>query len=450
MIMSTLLAFVFALALLIAVHEWGHYRVAVACGVRVLRFSLGFGRVLWSRRNAAGTEFAVSWLPLGGYVRMLDEREAPVVSEQRRWAFNTQSLVKRSAIVAAGPLANLVLAVLLYTLAHLWGMEQAAPVLGVPLPHSLAERAGLQLQDRVQSVWQDGQEPQRLASFEALRWQITQATLVGSDLQLHVQGPDARPRELVLPLSQLDAQDLGPGLWERVGLGGPYTAPLLGAVLEGGPAQQAGLREGDRIVAIDGQPMADAARARAAIRAWSGAAPQSWDIVRAGHALRLAVTPRWVEQAGQRQPRVEAFVGAVPEMVQVRYGPWDSLSRAAEQTAQTASLTLRMMGRMLLGQASVKNLSGPVTIAEFAGRSAHLGLSAYLAFLALVSVSLGVLNLLPLPMLDGGHLLYYLFEAVSGRPVSDLWLDRLQKGGMVVLGLLMSVALFNDLSRLLG
>jgi len=451
--MITVLAFVVTLGLLIVVHEYGHYRVAVACGVKVLRFSVGFGRTLWRRRRGE-TEFVVAALPLGGYVRMLDEREGPVAPEDLGRAFNRQPLARRAAIVSAGPLANLLLAVLLYAAANWIGVDEVKAVIGTPVAASIAERAGLRAGDWIQQQSTDGESWDDVRSMTELRWAMTQAVLHRQPLQLRVTDAGGRGlRVVVLDLDRADAGEIDAQLMQRIGISGPFNPPVMGQVNPGGAAARAGLREGDLVLSVDGVAVSDGAKLREMIRAnavGGRAVPMQWHVARGAQRLDLDVQPAVVEDGGRRVGRIDAYIGGPPEMVSVRYGLVEGLAQGAMRTWEMSTLTLRMIGRMLIGEASLKNLSGPLTIADYAGQSVQLGLAYYLGFLALVSVSLGVLNLLPLPMLDGGHLMYYVFEAVTGRPVSTAWLERLQRGGVAVLLLMMSLALYNDMARLLG
>ncbi|MHB1121252.1 MAG: RIP metalloprotease RseP [Ramlibacter sp.] len=457
--MLTILAFIVALGLLIAVHEYGHYRVAVARGVKVLRFSVGFGHVLYRwkpRRQRPGqdTEFVIGAFPLGGYVKMLDEREGPVDPAERHLAFNTQPLRSRAAIVAAGPAANLLLAVLLYAAVNWYGVQEPTPVLASPVAGSVAQEAGLRGGEQVQQAGFDGEPLRPLRSFEELRWLLTRGALDGRDVKLQFTRSDERgAREAVLALGTLPSREADAQLFRRIGILGPWTAPVIGEVMPGGAAARAGLQQGDRVLAIGATPVVDGQQLRELIRASAGAgqpAREPWRVQRDGRTIEVAVQPDAVRDGDKPVGRIGAYVGAPPQMVTVRHGPIDGLVKGAVRTWEVSLLSLRMMGRMVIGEASLKNLSGPLTIADYAGKSASLGLTHYLVFLALISVSLGVLNLLPLPVLDGGHLMYYLWEAVTGKSVSDAWMERLQRGGIAVLLVMMSIALFNDVSRLFG
>ncbi len=451
--MLTLAAFLLALGLLIVVHEYGHYRVAVACGVKVLRFSIGFGKTLvrWQPQGSP-TEFVIAAFPLGGYVKMLDEREAPVASEERARAFNTQPLHSRVAIVAAGPVANLLLAVLLYAVVNWIGVQNPAAILASPAAGSIAAQAGLVGGDRVLRAGFDGGDLQAVESFEDIRWFLTRGALEGQDVRLEVTGPArGTSDDVLLKLSVMDARDADAQLFQRIGIVGPFSRPVLGAVVLGAAADQAGLRDGDLVLQVGSVPVVDGQQLRQLIRSsvvQGEAVPAVWKISRAGADLEVTVKPETRQEGELAIGKIGAYVGAMPELVMVRYGAAEGLWRGMIRTWEVSVLTLRMMGKMLVGEASLKNLSGPLTIADYAGKSAGMGLTQYLLFLALISVSLGVLNLLPLPVLDGGHLMYYLWEGITGKSVSDAWMERLQRGGVAILLTMMSIAIFNDITRL--
>lgn len=482
--MLTLIAFLFALTLLIAVHEYGHYRMAVACKVPVLVFSIGFGKVLYRWRPARprlgqNTEFVIGALPLGGYIQMLDSREGDVPPDVLPLAFDQQSLKVRAAIVAAGPLANLLLAVLLFTGLAWWGQPQALPILASPVPGSWAEQAGLQGGERVLTVEIDGETVEDIQRFESLYMLTAKSELNNSAMTWtlrreaaakHVELRIPSPEELALPSTDSNA-DMS--RWRALGLRGPSTLSMIGKIEEGSAAQQAGLKPGDQVIRVDGKLVADAQQLRDWIRAQPQSQPQSlpddvrlqegsqaragtiaqiWEIDRAGQKLTLPVQPRWTVLPGQDKSegvmRVGAIVGAPPETQWVSLGPWEGIKQGLGQVKQLTVMTFNLIGKMLTGGASSKHLSGPISIAEQAGQSAQLGLAAYVSFLGLISVSLGLLNLLPLPMLDGGHLMYYLWESLTGKPVSVAWQRGLQKVGLALLISIMTLAVFNDLTRL--
>ena len=452
--MLTLVAFIVALGLLIAIHEYGHYRVAVACGVKVLRFSIGMGKPLlrWTRPGS-DTEFVIAVLPLGGYVRMLDEREGAVPAEQLHQAFNRQPLRKRAAIVAAGPLANLLLAVALYSVVNWVGVEQPKAIVSAPEAGSLARAAGLQGGEWIQSV-QLGQAPaQAVESFEDLRWQLTQAALNAQDIRLFWRDTrSGRQGEGVLKLADLGSAALDQSMLTAIGITAPWTPPVVGEVMANMPAARAGLQAGDVVQTVNGQPVVDGAQLRSLIRSAVQNPPvaQAWVVERQSRLQTLEVVPELATTEQGQIGRIGAYIGGMPAMVTVRKGALDGVVAGMVRTWNVSVLSLQMMGKMLVGEASLKNLSGPLTIADYAGKSASLGWIQYVLFLALISVSLGVLNLLPLPVLDGGHLMYYLWEGVTGHPVNDVWMERLQRVGISLLLVMMSIALFNDISRIWG
>ena len=356
--------------------------------------------------------------------------------------------------MAAGPVANLLLAVLLYAVVNWIGSEQPKAIIAQPPTASLAATAGLKAGDEIVSVQEQGEEAQTIRSMEDLRWHITRAALDRFDLMLQVKeaGRDST-RQVNLPMTQLDIREADAQMYRKIGLAAPLTLPVMGELVAGGAGDKAGLKRGDRVISIDGVVMQDGAQLREAIRAsvqGDQAVQKIWVLERSGLMLELPVVVTVKTEGDKSSGRIEAFVGSLPQMTQVSYGFFEGISLGAQKTWDISMLTLRMMGKMVIGEASLKNLSGPLTIADVAGKSASLGLVQYLVFLALISVSLGVLNLLPLPVLDGGHLMYYLWEAVTGKAVTEVWLERLQRGGVAVLMAMMAVALFNDVNRLFG
>lgn len=444
--MQTVLAFLVAISVLIFVHEMGHYWVARRCGVRVLRFSIGFGKPLWRyQRDAGSTEWVIAWIPLGGYVKMLDEREAPVPHAWLAQAFNRKPVAQRMAIVAAGPLVNLLLAVLLYAAVSAIGVREVLPVLGTPPANTPAHEAGVQGGDEVIAIEFDGRR-HAVRSWQDLRWQFIRAAEEPS-VSLEVRR-DGKTRALALRLIPA-AADYGDAWFASLGLRLPDVPPLIGRVLPDGAAAAAGLQTGDRVLSVDGAGVDSAAALRSLLRQ-SADKPLDLTVERAGRELALRVVPRQRDDGGRTIGYIGAEIGGPPPTAVVRLDVIDALAHGMQQTWQMSTLTLKMLGKMLLGQASLKQLSGPLAIADYAGKSAALGLTAYLTFLAVISVSLGVLNLLPIPLLDGGHLLYYSLEAIRGRALPESWELIGQRVGMVLLAALMLVAISNDLFRMLS
>ncbi|CAK7062802.1 RIP metalloprotease RseP [Saezia sanguinis] len=445
----TILAFIVALSILIVVHEYGHYRVAVACGVKVLRFSLGFGKPLLTWRYGPDrTEFAIAPIPFGGYVRMLDEREAPVDEAEVHRAFNRQPLRSRALIVAAGPVMNLILAVLFFAAIAFVGFDEPRAILAAPAENSVMQQAGIQSGDEVTGMIVGQGELRPIVLASDLRLKLIEAALSEKDVQLQLRSQSAGTRLVSLPLSQVGSKNVGPEFFAQIGYSGVLAPPVITQVLADGAAQRAGMQVGDLVMSVDGRPVTDRNALLRLIRQSNAEKPSAWEIDRNGTIMQLNVQPDRVEEQGSWVGKIGAGIGSAAEMVTIRYGILDSLNYGLNQTWTHSWLTLKLIGKMLVGQANIKNLSGPITIADVAGDSLRSGWIPYLGYLALISLSLGVLNLLPLPILDGGHLMYYLYEAVRGKPVSEAWMLNLQRAGIFLLLLMMFVATFNDITRL--
>lgn len=447
-VLHTILWFLIAIGILVVVHEFGHYLAARLAGVKVLRFSVGFGKPLFSHRFGRDqTEWVLSALPFGGYVKMLDEREGEVPAAEAHRSFNRATVWRRFGIVAAGPIANFLLAIVFYWALFLHGLPAMKPMIGEPPANTPAALAGLVAGDEIRRV--NGNDT---PSFQDLRLNLLRAGVAGDALTLEL----ADGRSVQLDAAPMQTENLEQDILRPLGIVryDPEIEPVIGQVLPDGVAARAGLQPGDRVIAANGTSMANWQDLVQWVRQHP-AKPLRIEYERQGQRGELTVVPDAVDEAGQRVgkigagPRIDESTLAML-MTEVRYGPVDALWRGAVKTWDMSLFTLEMMGRMVMGQVSWKNLSGPLTIADYAGQSAALGWVSFVGFLALVSVSLGVLNLLPVPLLDGGHLMYYVAEVFTGRPVSERTMEIGSRIGMILLLLLMSFALFNDLQRLIG
>ncbi|AUT59259.1 RIP metalloprotease RseP [Paraburkholderia terrae] len=454
-----LVAFAVAIGVLVVVHEYGHYSIARLCGVKVLRFSIGFGKPLarWVSKKT-GTEWTIAALPLGGYVKMLDEREegAPIAPEDLPRAFNRQSVGKRIAIVAAGPIANFILAIVLFAAVFATGVTEPAAIVAAPAVETAAARAGFDGGETVVAVRDaNAGESEPVRSWSDLRWKLLGAAFDHKRVVLTAKDTHGT-FDFPLDLQNLSDKEVDDDFMSRLGFEPGGGTLSVAGVQPGSAALQAGLLAGDRIRAVDGHPADNATTFINYIKSHAGK-PIVLQIERgaknqqAGALQNLTIVPgaQRDETTGQPIGRIGAELATQVPSIDVRYGPVDSVRLGAHRTWDLAVYSVRMFGRMIVGEASLKNLSGPVTIADYAGKSARLGPSAFLSFLALVSISLGVLNLLPIPVLDGGHLLYYLVEAVTGKAVSDRWQLVLQRAGLACIVALSAIALFNDLARLI-
>ncbi|KRE87731.1 RIP metalloprotease RseP [Rhodanobacter sp. Soil772] len=432
------------LGVLVTFHEFGHYWVARRCGVKVLRFSVGFGNAIWKRVGRDGTEYQIAAIPLGGYVKMLDAREGEVDPALRGQEFTGKSVWKRIAIVAAGPGFNLIFTIAAFWLMFMLGRPDVAPVV-TATPQSLAASAGIQPGDRILSI--DGRA---VTTWTDSMDAVANALLGRAPLPFTVRGQDGRSRELVLPLDELPP---GQAVDQYLGKLGLKLAPppaIAATVMPGQPAALAGMQGGDRIVSVNGQPVSDFIALGKLVQAEAVKSPKlAIGIERAGRPQQLDVTAKWESLEGQPQKWVMG-VGAPPaEAATVSYGPVKALAASFDTTWRNTTQTFSMLGKMLTGEASTRNLSGVIGIAEVANASASMGLPWFLQFLALISLSLAILNLLPIPVLDGGHLLYYLVELIKGSPVSEQAMIVGQYIGLALLFTLMGLAFYNDIHRML-
>lgn len=452
-ILHNIFFFIVAIGVLVTFHEFGHYWVARKAGVKVLRFSIGFGRPLirWNRQTKEGddVEYVIAAIPLGGYVKMLDEREGDVPSEEINRAFNNQNVWKRIAIVFAGPAFNFILAIALYWIVFMLGTAVDRPFVGVPTADSLAEIAGFEAKDEILTVGDN-----TVRSWNDFRLEVLDQGLDGGKLDIKVAAEDGAEYIRILDLGDTHLLENEGDIFNYIGFKQwwPDLVPEIGGVFEDSAAEKSGLQKGDIVINVNGEVIEQWAILVELIRKSPGS-PMQFIILRDGEEKTVSVTP----QSRKTEDGEQGVIGAyqhIPEEVRallvtrIEYTALDAIPRAVMKTWDMSTLTLRVLWKMVSGEASLSNISGPITIATYAGVTASIGLVSFLSFLAVISVSLGVLNLLPVPMLDGGHLFYYLIEILKGSPVSENFELRGQQIGIAILAVLMSVAIFNDIQRL--
>lgn len=453
-VLQTISAFIIALSVLIVVHELGHYWVARLCNVKVLRFSLGMGKIVFSRRFGPDqTEWALSILPMGGYVKLLDARTedlSTLTPEERKREFTGKSVWCRIAIVAAGPLANFLLAIFLLAGLYMYGVPEPLAKLRTVPENTVAWQAGLRGGERIvgingipSSSWQD------------VRWKLVEALMEDLPVVLEVQPADMLSNEkstsktIALSIKQHRVGELNADFLDGFGLVLARPPAVVGKVTPDGPAAKAGLKASDHIVRINGVLLVDGLDFIHQVRESPGN-PLMLSVIRDNRNIELTVVPEGYDEKGAVVGRIQAEIPIVPEMVIVQHGFFFSFGKGAVKAWETTALTLKMLGRMFIGKVSIKNITGPIAIADYAGQTARAGLVRYLYFIAFISISIGVMNLLPIPVLDGGLLLYYAVEAISGRTISERAGGIAQRVGLALLALLLVVAVFNDLSRLIG
>ena len=456
--MMTILAFIVTIGLLVTIHEYGHFQVARWCNVKVLRFSIGFGKPLWQKTFGKDkTEFVLAAIPLGGFVKMLDEREqqaeenpAPQSEADLKRAFNRQSVWKRIAIVLAGPVANLLLAIVLYWGLFMLGVTGTRPIVGVVEANSLAAQASLQSGETIQKI-----AGKPVSTWQEARWLLLEESLENKSVEIEAVNNNNELVQHTLSFEGIN-NDAEIDILKKIGLDvfKPNIPAVIGEILPNSAAEKAGLMANDKIVQIDKVETQDWEQAVSIIKANPNKKLQ-FTIKRGQETVQITATPEAIKENNQTIGRMGAGVKLEQAeldklLITLNYSPLASLQKAIVKTWETSIFSLKMLGKMLTGQVSLKGISGPVTIATYAGESANMGLKVFLGFLALVSISIGVLNLLPIPVLDGGHLMYYMAEILKGSPVSEQAMLVGQKIGFVLLGLLMTIALFNDFNRLIS
>jgi len=446
-ILWSFVAFIVALGVLITVHEFGHFWVARRCGVKVERFSIGFGKALWRRTDRQGTEYVIALIPLGGYVKMLDERVESVPAELSHQAFNNKTVLQRASIIAAGPIANFIFAVFAYWVVFIHGVPGVRPVVGEIMSGSVAAEAQIT----------SGMELKAVDGIETPDWDAVRLALIGkigdssATLTVSQFGQQAtQQKQLNLRDWQFEPDKQDPVVALGIRPRGPQIETTLAEVQARSPASAAGLQAGDRIVKVDGQPLTQWQVFAAQVRDNPGK-NMALEVERNGEPLTLTLTPE-----AKPGNAAEGFAGVIPRVIPLpdeyktvkQYGPFAAIGEAGVKTWQLMKLTVSMLGKLITGDVKLNNLSGPISIAQGAGLSAEYGVIYYLMFLALISVNLGIINLFPLPVLDGGHLLFLAIEKIKGGPVSERVQDFSYRIGSILLVLLMGLALFNDFSRL--
>lgn len=445
-------SFIVAIGILVAFHEFGHFWVARRLGIKVVKFSVGFGKAMWSRTAADGVEYVIASIPLGGYVKLLDEREGEVAEADRAQAFNRQPVWKRVTVFAAGPAFNLILAVAFYWLLYVIGVPGLKPVVAEPPPNTVAAAAGLHAGDQIVRF-----AGQPIQTWAVLRNDLLDQALNRGTVLATVRARDGSERTATLDFGGVDIDP--EQLFGELGLE-PYqppVAPVVGEVVAGAPAERAGFRTGDRILSIDGETVASFQELQKRVSARPGEVMKV-AVQRGAQRLELTVIADSAEVGGKNigrlgigAPRIAADDDLWQDLrAELRLGPLAAVPAALNQTLQVSELTVRLLFRMLLGEVSVKNVSGPIQIAQLAGSSASAGVTAFIGFVALISISIGILNLLPIPILDGGQILFGLIEAVKGSPLSERLQIAGQQVGLVLLALLMGLAFYNDIMRQIG
>ena len=453
--LTDIFPFLLALGVLVTIHELGHYLVARWCGVKILRFSVGMGKVIYAKKMGKDqTEWAISLLPLGGYVKMLDKRDegVAIAPEDVNREFTAQSVWKRIAIVAAGPIANFILAIFVFFGIYLYGVPEPSSKIRVPVTdaaaHSVAYSAGLRQDDIVISV-----NGKPVSSFMELRILIAQIGLQGDVARLTVKRAkrygNTEQLDIDLPLGAIEEKEWNGDFTSKLGFSFAAPPAIFAKVVEESPAAQAGLKAGDQILAIGAVEIADGRQLIEVISASAGKTLRFF-VQRGSQGFEMDVTPEMKLERGKETWRIGTELVANPELVVQELGPVDAFAKGMTNTWDSSLFTVKMMGNIVIGQVSWKNISGPITIADYAGQTSRKGLIVYLNFIALISISLGVMNLLPIPVLDGGHLLYYAMEVLMGKPLPEYVALMAQKVGVVLLMSLMAVAFFNDLVRLMS